>query len=558
MDTPPQASTRLTDLPAWKALWSHFTRAREWHMRALFEADEQRAERFTLEHQGLLLDYSKNRITGQTMTLLLQLAEQCGLRARIDAMFAGARINETEDRAAFHVALRSRGDTPMRVDGADVMPQVRAVLQRMARFAGAVRNGEWLGHTQQPITDIVNIGIGGSDLGSQMVCEALKAYAHPRLRMHFVSNVDSSQLKETLRQVHAQTTLFIVESKTFTTHETLTNAHTARDWFLHRAQDEAAIARHFVAVSTNAAAVAEFGIDPRNMFEFWDWVGGRFSLWSAIGLPIMLYLGERNFLALLDGAHAMDGHFRDAPFDANMPVVLALLGIWYINFFGAGSHVIAPYDQYLHRLPAFIQQLDMESNGKRTTRDGQLVDYETAPIIWGETGINGQHAFFQLLHQGTHVAPIDFIGSLDGHGSLPGHHEILMANMFAQAEAFMRGRNADEVALELAAQGVDAAAIRRMVPFRVFDGNRPSNTVLLERLDPYRLGALIALYEHKIFVQGSIWKIHSFDQWGVELGKQLAKTIHAELLAHRPPQAHDASTAQLIARYLAVNAQRRC
>ena len=547
-------SQTLTQLPAWKALWSHFTRARDLHMRQLFEADPGRVDRFWIEHGGLTLDYSKNRITSQTMTLLLQLAREAAVPERIAAMFDGQHINETEDRAAFHVALRNRSGEPMRLDGVDVMPLVAGVLERMARFAGAVRNGEWLGYTHQPITDIVSIGIGGSDLGSQMVCEALKAYGHPRLTMHFVSNVDSSQLKETLRRVHAQTTLFIVESKTFTTHETLTNAHTARDWFLHRAQDDRAVARHFVAVSTNRKAVADFGIDPQNMFEFWDWVGGRYSLWSAIGLPIMLYLGERNFHDLLDGAHAMDRHFRDSPLESNMPVLLALLGVWYINFFGAGSHVIAPYDQYLHRLPAFIQQLDMESNGKRTTRDGTLVDYETAPIIWGETGINGQHAFFQLLHQGTHISPIDFIASLDGHGSLPGHHQILMANMFAQAEAFMRGRNADEVRAELAAQGLAPAAIGQMLPFRVFDGNRPSNTLLLARLDPSRLGALIALYEHKIFVQGSIWNINSFDQWGVELGKKLAQTILGELHGSVDPAAHDASTKRLIETYRHANA----
>ena len=545
--------SQLTELPSWKALWSHFTRARDWHMRGLFEADPQRAEKFWLEQSGLRLDYSKNRITHQTMTLLLQLAREAGVPERIRAMFAGERINTTEQRAAFHIALRNRSGQPMSIDGEDVMPKVLGVLERMARFSDAVRNGEWLGYTQQPITDIVNIGIGGSDLGSLMVCQALKAHAHPRLSMHFVSNVDSSQLKETLRRVHAETTLFIIESKTFTTHETLTNAHTARDWFVHRARDPSAVARHFVAVSTNRKAVGEFGIDPANMFEFWDWVGGRYSLWSAIGLPIMLYLGEKNFLDLLAGAHSMDQHFRDTPLENNLPVVLGLLGIWYINFFGAGSHVIAPYDQYLHRLPAFIQQLDMESNGKRTTLDGRLVDYETAPIIWGETGINGQHAFFQLLHQGTHISPIDFIASLDGRGSLPGHHEILMANMFAQSEAFMRGRNADEVRAELQAQGLDAAAIERLLPYKVFDGNRPSNTLLLERLDPFCLGALVALYEHKIFVQGIVWDINSFDQWGVELGKQLAHTILAELEGRTPPQPHDASTKRLIQLYLQSN-----
>ncbi len=545
----------LTELPSWKALWSHFTHARDWHMRQLFEADPQRARTFWLEHCGLRLDYSKNRITTQTMTLLLQLAREAGIAEGIAAMFAGERINTTEHRAALHVALRNRSAQPMRIDGEDVMPKVRSVLERMAAFASRVRSGQWLGYTQQPITDVVNIGIGGSDLGSLMVCQALRAHAHPRLDMHFVSSVDSAQLKETLRRVHAETTLFIVESKTFTTQETLTNAHTARDWFLRRAQDPQAVARHFVAVSTNLRAVSGFGIDPSNMFEFWDWVGGRFSLWSAIGLPIMLSIGEHNFLELLEGAHAMDLHFRDAPLERNLPVVLALLGIWYINFFGAGSHVIAPYDQFLHRLPAYIQQLDMESNGKRVTREGRPVDYETAPIIWGDSGINGQHAFFQLLHQGTHISPIDFIGSLDSRGSLPGHHEILMANMFAQAEAFLRGRDAAEARAELAAQGLAPAEVERLQAFKVFDGNRPSNTLLLDRLDPRHLGALIALYEHKIFVQGLVWGLNSFDQWGVELGKQLAQAILGELRDELPPAARDASTTRLIDLYRAQRAQ---
>ena len=550
--------SRLTELPSWKALWSHFTRARDWHMRELFEEQPARASQFWLEHAGLHLDYSKNRITGQTVTLLLQLAREAGVPEGIAAMFAGERINTTEQRAAFHVALRNRSSLPMCIGGEDVMPQVRSVLQRMAAFAAKVRHGEWLGYSRQPITDVVNIGIGGSDLGSLMACQALRAHAHPRLNMHFVSNVDSAQLQDTLRRVHAETTLFVIESKTFTTQETLTNAHTARDWFLRRARDPAAVASHFVAVSTNLKAVREFGIDPSNMFEFWDWVGGRFSLWSAIGLPIMLSIGERNFLDLLDGAYSMDCHFRDAPLESNMPVLMAMLGIWYINFFGAGSHVIAPYDQPLHRLPAFIQQLDMESNGKRTTRDGTLVDYETAPIIWGGTGINSQHAFFQLLHQGTHISPIDFIASLDGRGSLPGHHEILMANMFAQAEAFMRGRTADEARAELAAQGLDDEAIGRLCAFKVFDGNRPSNTLLLDHLDPFCLGALVALYEHKIFVQGMVWGLNSFDQWGVELGKKLAQGILDELEGLGTPAPRDASTRHLIDLYREQRARQRC
>lgn len=546
----------LTQLPAWRALWQHFSRARDWSMRELFDTDPQRAERYWLERDGLILDYSKNRITDQTLTLLLQLAREAEAPERIAAMFRGEPINTTEHRAVLHVALRSPPDAPIRVGGEDIMPKVTRVLDRMSRFAHAVRSGDWLGYTHQPITDIVSIGIGGSDLGPLMVCEALKAYAHPRLTMHFVSNVDSSLLKETLKRVHAETTLFIIESKTFTTSETLTNAHTAREWFLSRAGDAGAVARHFVAVSTNQKAVADFGIDPAHMFEFWDWVGGRYSLWSAIGLPIMLCLGEENFRALLAGAHDMDTHFRTAPLEANMPVLLALVGIWYINFFGGGSHVIAPYDQYLHRFPAFIQQLDMESNGKQRTRDGRLVDYETAPIIWGGTGINGQHAFFQLLHQGTHIAPIDLIASLDGRGSLPGHHEILLGNMFAQAEAFLRGKTLDEARAELRAAGLDEPAVQALAPFKVFDGNRPTNTLLLQRLDPRCLGALIALYEHKIFVQGAIWQINSFDQWGVELGKQLAHTIVGELDGSTEAAAHDSSTARLIALYRRMNQEK--
>jgi len=543
----------LTDLPAWKALWEHFDEAKDVHMRELFATDPGRAERYSLEVDGLFLDYSKNRLSDVTLTRLMALAREVGLPAKIKAMFKGEKLNTTENRAALHIALRNRTNAPIRVDGVDVMPQVNSVLDRMTRFAHAVRSGEWLGYTNQPITDIVSIGIGGSDLGPLMVCSALKPYGHPRLNMHFVSNVDGAQLKETLKKVHSETTLFVVESKTFTTQETLTNAITAREWFLARSLDEKAVAKHFVAVSTNKRAVADFGIDPANMFEFWDWVGGRYSLWSAIGLPIMLYLGEENFTELLNGAHSMDQHFRNAPLEANMPVLLAMIGVWYINFYGGGSHVIAPYDQYLHRLPAFIQQLDMESNGKQVMLDGSPVDFETAPIIWGETGINGQHAFFQLLHQGTHISPIDLIASLENRSSLPGHHEILLANVFAQAEAFMRGKTADEVRAELAEQGLTGEALELLVPHKVFGGNRPTNTLLMSRLDPRNLGSLIALYEHKIFVQGVIWHINSFDQWGVELGKQLAKTIHAELTGKLKDAQHDSSTARLIQLYRQAN-----
>jgi len=544
---------RLTQLPAWRALEQHYVLSCGQHMRDLFASDPGRAQRYALEVGDLFLDYSKNRITDQTLQLLMRLARQTGLEQRIQGMFAAERINTTEARAVLHVALRNRGNAPVWLDGVDVMPQINDVLARMGRFARAVRSGDWLGYSNQPICDIVNIGIGGSDLGPLMVCSALKPYGHPRMNMHFVSNVDGAQLRETLKIVHAETTLFVVESKTFTTQETLTNALTAREWFVAHARDENAVARHFVAVSTNPQAVAEFGIDPANRFEFWDWVGGRYSLWSAIGLPIMLYLGEENFLELLNGAHVMDQHFRLAPLEANMPVLLAMIGIWYINFYGGGSHVIAPYDQYLHHFPSFIQQLDMESNGKQVMHDGQTVDYETAPIIWGATGINGQHAFFQLLHQGTHISPIDLIASLERRSSLPGHHEILLANLFAQAEAFMRGRNADEVRAELQAQGLSLEALERLLPHKVCGGNRPSNTLLLARLDPRGLGSLLALYEHKIFVQGALWDINSFDQWGVELGKQLARTIHAELCGLGADAPHDSSTTRLIQRYRQYN-----
>ena len=429
---------KLQDLPAWQALWDHFASAKEVHMRELFEQDPERAERYWLEVGGLKLDYSKNRITDETLKGLMELAKQAGVQERKKAMFAGKKINETENRSVLHVALRNRTNAPIEVDGEDVMPKVNNVLERMGKFAHAVRNGDWLGYTNQVITDVVNIGIGGSDLGPLMMCSALKTFGHPRMRMHFVSNVDGAQLRDTLDKVHPETTLFIIASKTFTTQETLTNANTARQWFLREGNEED-IAKHFVAVSTNKKAVAEFGIDTAHMFEFWDWVGGRYSLWSAIGLPIMLYLGEENFIEMLNGAHLMDQHFYNAPLDQNMPVLLAMIGIWYINYFGGGSHIIAPYDQHLHRLPKFIQQLDMESNGKQVSMNGEPVEHETGPIIWGETGINGQHAFFQLLHQGTHVTPIDLIASLEKRSNLPGHHEILLSNVFAQAEAFMRG-----------------------------------------------------------------------------------------------------------------------
>ena len=544
----------LSELPAWRQLWPHYEEMKSVHMRDLFTQDPDRARRYWLEVGGLTLDYAKNRITDQTLNGLFELARESGLPEKMRAMFAGEKINNTENRAVLHIALRNRADTPIYVDGENVMPKVNSVLRHMGRFARAVRNGDWTGYTGQAITDIVNIGIGGSDQGPLMMCTALQTYGHPRLNMHFVSNVDGTQLRDVLEQVRPETTLFIIASKTFTTQETLTNAHTARDWFL-RAGREEDIAKHFVAVSTNKEAVSAFGINTANMFEFWDWVGGRYSLWSAIGLPIMIYLGEENFIAMLEGAHLMDQHFINAPFEQNMPVLLGMIGIWYINYFGGGSHVIAPYDQYLHHLPRFIQQLDMESNGKQTACDGTPVGTDTGPIIWGETGINGQHAFFQLLHQGTHITPIDLIASLEKRSNLPGHHEILLSNVFAQAEAFMRGKTAEEVRAELQAQGMDGEKIEKLVPHKTFSGNRPTNILLLDKIDPRNMGSLIALYEHKVFVQGVVWGINSFDQWGVELGKQLAQTILAELTGEIPPQPHDASTERLIRLYRRANCE---
>ena len=544
----------LSELPAWRQLWPHYEEMKSVHMRDLFAQDPDRARRYWLEVGGLTLDYAKNRITDQTLNGLFELARESGLPEKMRAMFAGEKINNTENRAALHIALRNRADTPIYVDGENVMPKVNSVLRHMGQFAHAVRNGDWTGYTGRAITDIVNIGIGGSDQGPLMMCTALQTYGHPRLNMHFVSNVDGTQLRDVLEQVRPETTLFIIASKTFTTQETLTNAHTARDWFL-RAGREEDIAKHFVAVSSNKEAVSAFGIDTANMFEFWNWVGGRYSLWSAIGLPIMIYLGEENFIAMLEGAHLMDQHFINAPFEQNMPVLLGMIGIWYINYFGGGSHVIAPYDQHLHHLPRFIQQLDMESNGKQTACDGTPVGTDTGPIIWGETGINGQHAFFQLLHQGTHITPIDLIASLEKRSNLPGHHEILLSNVFAQAEAFMRGKTAEEVRAELQAQGMDGEKIEKLVPHKTFSGNRPTNILLLDKIDPRNMGSLIALYEHKVFVQGVVWGINSFDQWGVELGKQLAQTILAELTGEIPPQPHDASTERLIRLYRRANCE---
>lgn len=546
--------SELTELPAWQALWDHFAEARHLHMRELFAADPERAERYSLEVGGLFLDYSKNRITDATLLGLMQLAREAGLPAKIKAMFKGEKINRTENRAVLHAALRNRTNSPILVDGEDVMPKVNSVLERMGRFSHAVRSGDWLGYTNQPITDIVNIGIGGSDLGPLMVCSALKPFGHPRsehaLRLQRRRRAAEGNAEEGASGDHA-------------VRGGVQDLHHPGD--ADQRADRARVVRGARARRKGGGQALRRGVHqpegggrlrhrPGQYVRILDWVGGRYSLWSAIGLPIMLYLGEENFTELLNGAHIMDQHFKNAPFEQNMPVLLAMIGVWYINYYGGGSHVIAPYDQYLHRLPAFIQQLDMESNGKKTMLDGQPVNFETAPIIWGETGINGQHAFFQLLHQGTHISPIDLIASLENRSSLPGHHEILLANVFAQAEAFMRGKTADEARAELAEQGLKGEALDELVPHKVFDGNRPTNTLLMSRLDPRNLGSLIALYEHKIFVQGVIWHINSFDQWGVELGKQLAKTIHGELTGKLPLAAHDSSTSRLIQLYRKANA----
>ncbi len=526
--------------PVCRQLRAHQVQMAGVHMRDLFAADPQRFEHLSLQVGGVLLDYSKNRITEETMKLLVRLAEEADVVGWRERMFGGEKINHTENRAVLHVALRNRSNTPVIVDGEDVMPKVNAVIERMGTFAEKVRSGEWRGYTGERITDVVNIGIGGSDLGPQMVYQALKPYRHPRLKVHFISNVDGAHVKETLESLNPETTLFIVSSKTFTTQETMTNAHYAREWFLAQSQAVKHVAKHFAAVSTNRDAVVAFGIDPANMFEFWDWVGGRYSLWSAIGLSIVLAVGGERFVELLEGAHAMDQHFRHAPLDRNMPVILALLGVWYNNFFAAESHAILPYDHYLRSLPAYLEQADMESNGKSVDRDGNVVDYATGQIIWGATGINGQHAFYQLLHQGTRLIPADFIVSLAPHTpDMQAHHDILIANFLAQTEALMRGRTLEET----------QAQTGQASPHKVFDGNHPSNAIVLQTLTPHTLGMLIALYEHKIFVQGVIWNLDSYDQWGVELGKQLASRILPELHADAPVGGHDASTNALINYY---------
>jgi len=533
----------LTKRPAWKALAAHYKKARDLHLRELFAEDPKRGERMTTEAVGITLDYSKNRITEETLTLLLQLAEESGLRGRIDAMFTGEKINVTEKRAVLHVALRAPRGASLAVDGENVVPQVHAVLAKMADFANRVRSGAWKGHTGKRIRNVINIGIGGSDLGPVMAYEALRHYSERAMNFRFVSNIDGTDFAEAVHDLHPAETLFIISSKTFTTLETMTNARTARAWCLEGfGGDEKSVAKHFVAVSTNAVEVAKFGIDTVNMFEFWDWVGGRYSMDSAIGLSTMLAIGPDNFRALLDGFHLMDEHFRTASFERNLPVLMALLAVWYNNFFGAQTVAVLPYEQYLKRFPAYLQQLTMESNGKHVTLEGTEVDYQTGPIYWGEPGTNGQHSFYQLIHQGTKLIPCDFIAFVEPLNPLGRHHDMLMANVFAQAEALAFGKTAEEVR--------DEGTPDWLVPHRVFEGNRPSNTILADRLTPETLGKLVALYEHVVFTQGVIWNIDSFDQWGVELGKVLAQRIIPELESQAAPRLkHDSSTNNLIRRY---------
>jgi glucose-6-phosphate isomerase len=544
-----KSETQLpTDLPAWKALAAHYENVRSLHLRKLFADDSSRGERLTLEAAGVYLDYSKNRVTDETLQLLLQLADQSGLRSRIDAMFRGEKINVTEKRAVLHVALRAPKGQSIVVDGEDVVPAVHAVLDKMAGFANRLRSGSWKGHTGKTIRNVVNIGIGGSDLGPVMAYEALREYSQRDMTFRFVSNVDGTDFAEATHDLNAEETLFVISSKTFTTLETMTNAHTARDWALAKLKDPAAIAKHFVAVSTNAKEVAKFGIDTANMFEFWDWVGGRYSMDSAIGLSTMVAIGPDNFRAMLDGFHEMDEHFRTAPFDRNLPVLMGLLSVLYNDFFGAQTVAVLPYEQYLKRFPAYLQQLTMESNGKRVTLDGAEIHYQTGPIFWGEPGTNGQHSFYQLIHQGTKLIPCDFLAFVQPLQALGRHHDILLANVFAQAEALAFGKTTEEVQAE--------GTPPWLAPHRTFEGNRPSNTIMLDRLTPAALGKLVALYEHSVFTQGAIWQIDSFDQWGVELGKVLAQRILPEL--EKPgaaPLKHDSSTNALIRRYIAHKQQ---
>ncbi|MEZ8282940.1 glucose-6-phosphate isomerase [Vibrio splendidus] len=543
-----------TQTQAWKALTAHFESAQDMDMKELFAQDAKRFESFSTRFgSDILVDYSKNLIDAETMQHLFALANETEVKSAIEAMFGGDAINKTEGRSVLHTALRNRSDNPVMVDGKDVMPAVNAVLAKMELFTHRIVSGEWKGYTGKEITDVVNIGIGGSDLGPYMVTEALTPYK-TRLNMHFVSNVDGTHIVETLKPLNPETTLFLVASKTFTTQETMTNAHSARDWFLAEAGDDAHVAKHFAALSTNATSVAEFGIDTDNMFEFWDWVGGRYSLWSAIGLSISLSIGFDNFAELLDGAHEMDNHFASTEFESNIPVILALIGVWYNNFHGAESEAILPYDQYMHRFAAYFQQGNMESNGKFVDREGNPVEYQTGPIIWGEPGTNGQHAFYQLIHQGTKLIPSDFIAPAISHNPASDHHQKLMSNFFAQTEALAFGKAKETVEAEFLAAGKTAEEVAELVPFKVFEGNRPTNSILVKQINPRSLGNLIAMYEHKIFVQGVIWNIFSFDQWGVELGKQLANQILPELADDAQVTSHDSSTNGLINAFKALKA----
>ncbi|MFT5166187.1 MAG: glucose-6-phosphate isomerase [Saprospiraceae bacterium] len=535
-----------TETQAWKSLEKHFEEIEPLHMSALFDKDSQRFEKFSIQMEDFLVDFSKNRITQETIDLLIQLAEECQLKDAIEQMFTGAEINETEQRAVLHTALRNRLNTPVEVNGANVMGSVNQVLDQMEDFSKSILTGNWKGYSGKAITDIVNIGIGGSDLGLVMVTEALKPYWNENIQAHFVSNIDGSHIAEVLKKVNPETTLFVIASKTFTTKETMTNAFTARDWFLKKANEEEYVKKHFVAVSTNQEGVKKFGIAEENIFGFWDWVGGRYSLSSAIGLTIACTIGFDNFAKVLDGLHSIDQHFRTTPLNKNVPVILALIGIWYNNFFGAASEAILPYDQYLHRFAAYFQQANMESNGKYTDRNGEKVNYETGPIIWGEPGTNGQHAFYQLIHQGTKLIPCDFIAPAISQNPIGDHHNILLSNYFAQTEALMKGKDQATVEEELKSAGQSESAIAALAPFKVFEGNRPTNSILIKKITPYTLGQLIAMYEHKIFVQGVIWNIFSFDQWGVQLGKELANKILPELHSTEKVETHDSSTNGLI------------
>ncbi len=546
------STTNPTQTKSWQKLADLYFDFKDVHMKDLFAKDKNRFQDFSIQCNDILLDFSKNRMDQEVLDTLLELAKETNLKQNIDALLEGEAINETEQRAVLHTALRDFSSTSIEVDGNNVLPDIKAVLKKMSDFCQEVHSGNWKGYTGKAINTIVNIGIGGSDLGPVMVTESLKPYTIKGISTHFVSNVDGTHIAETLKSVDPETTLFLIASKTFTTQETMTNAHSARDWFLEHAKNKSEVKKHFIALSTNAVAVAEFGIDTNNMFEFWDWVGGRYSLWSAIGLSIALTIGYDNFEQLLKGAHDMDLHFKNTAFDKNMPVILAVIGIWYNNFFNAESECILPYDQYMHRFSAYFQQGNMESNGKNVDRNGEKVNYQTGPIIWGEPGTNGQHAFYQLIHQGSKLIPSDFIAPAQSQNPIGDHHVKLLANYFAQTEALMNGKTEAEVTQELEKSGVSASEIKKLKAFKVFEGNRPTNSILFKKLDPFTLGSLIALYEHKIFVQGAIWNIFSFDQWGVELGKQLAKNILPDLQDNQPVTDHNDSTNGLINYYKAI------